>query len=188
MRKVLMIAFASAVVLGGCDQVGGHGQREDGAGNAAAPADAAGDAAAVRAADEQLLAAFQARDAAAAAALYTEDASVMIGNRPVVTGREAIRRMVEQDLQDPNFTISFTGADSVASGDLGYTRGTYTVTFTHPQTRARGSESGSYVTIFRRQPDGSWKVAVDITSPTAAAAPAAGEGSTEPPQGNSSTG
>jgi ketosteroid isomerase-like protein len=49
-----------------------------------------------------------------------------------------------------------TEGDIAASGDLGYTIGRWEF------TGAEGSARGSYVTIWRRQPDGSWKVVVDI--------------------------
>lgn len=48
-----------------------------------------------------------------------------------------------------------------ASGDLGYTLGSYAITGTGAQagdTVARGH----YVTVWQKQQDGSWKIAVDI--------------------------
>ena len=48
-----------------------------------------------------------------------------------------------------------------ASGDLGYTLGRYAIVGTAGQagdTIARGH----YVTVWQKQPDGSWKIAVDI--------------------------
>ena len=48
-----------------------------------------------------------------------------------------------------------------ASGDLGYTLGRYAITGEGEQagdTVARGH----YVTVWQKQPDGSWKIAVDI--------------------------
>ena len=60
-------------------------------------------------------------------------------------------------------TISWTPdfADVAASGDLGYTLGHYVVTVPAPKGGTSKREKGNYVTLWRRQPDGSWKVVVD---------------------------
>lgn len=47
-------------------------------------------------------------------------------------------------------------------GDLGFTLGTYVLASKHSSEH----ESGSYCTIWRAQPDGSWKVVFDIGSRT----------------------
>jgi hypothetical protein len=55
-------------------------------------------------------------------------------------------------------------AEVAASGDLGYTVGTYqrdAVDSTGVRTRVRGG----YIRIWRRQPDGSWKVEVTSDTP-----------------------
>ena len=46
------------------------------------------------------------------------------------------------------------------SGDLGYTFGTYSRTFTGPDG-AENRQAGRYLSVWRRQPDGSWKVVAD---------------------------
>ena len=50
-------------------------------------------------------------------------------------------------------------ADIAAAGDLGYTTGPWEVRRT-PQDQPAGF--GHYVTLWRKQPDGSWKLALDI--------------------------
>ena len=54
-------------------------------------------------------------------------------------------------------------ADLAASGDLGWTTGPW-------QLRQEGADGpiasrGRYVSIWRRQPDGSWKVVMDLGNP-----------------------
>ena len=52
-------------------------------------------------------------------------------------------------------------AVAAASGDLGYTLGSYAIVGEGERstdTIARGH----YVTVWQKQPDGSWKIAVDI--------------------------
>jgi len=50
------------------------------------------------------------------------------------------------------------------SGDLGITRGPYTVTVTAKDGTTRVSK-GTFMSIWRRQPDGSWKIIFDGGSP-----------------------
>ena len=63
-----------------------------------------------------------------------------------------------------------------ASGDLGYTTGPYEVRGTGPDRALE--EQGYYVTIWRKQADGGWKVAVDqgVATPPPAGADAAALG------------
>ena len=76
-------------------------------------------------------------------------------------------------------------ADVSAAGDLGYTTGPYTVTDNSPEKRP--VRHGYYFSIWKKQPDGNWKVAVDLgtQNPTPAAtepafhAPRAGRSKTD---------
>ena len=55
-----------------------------------------------------------------------------------------------------------TSAEVSASGDLAYTIGRWEVLTTDDSGSENSGGTGNYVTIWRRQADGSWKVAVDI--------------------------
>lgn len=145
--------------------------REAGANNAAGAQRGEDAKAAVEQAEEAVLAAFQAKDAERLATHYTEDATVMMAGQAPASGRQAIAESLGGFMKDPNFSIDFTNdATQVAgSGDLAYTRGSYTVSYTHPQTKQKTSERGSYVSVFKRGADGQWKVVEDIASPGAAA-------------------
>jgi ketosteroid isomerase-like protein len=50
------------------------------------------------------------------------------------------------------------------SGDLGYIWGFYTATTIDPNSRASIVKKGSYLTVYKKQPGGSWKIAVDINN------------------------
>ena len=52
-------------------------------------------------------------------------------------------------------------AEVSSSRDFGYTWGIYTVERASPEGKIR-LESGKYLNVWRKQPDGSWKVLVDI--------------------------
>jgi ketosteroid isomerase-like protein len=49
-------------------------------------------------------------------------------------------------------------ADVAASGDLGYTYGPWTG---HPNKKAPAEFGGHYITVWSKQSDGSWKIAID---------------------------
>jgi uncharacterized protein (TIGR02246 family) len=129
----------------------------------------------IRTSERQMLADFRSRDANKVAAHYADDAVVMITNRPSMIGREAITQGMAQSIADPAFALDFANqkTEVAASGDLAYSRGTYTVSYTHPESKSSVTEKGNYVNIYKLQADGSWKIVEDLTSPMTAAAPSA---------------
>jgi uncharacterized protein (TIGR02246 family) len=98
------------------------------------------------------------------AAHYSDDGSVLLPNEPIVTGKDNILAAVKPMMADPNFALQFqpTKADVAKSGELGYTQGTYTMTMTDPKTKQPMTDKGKYVTVYRKQADGSWKAVSDI--------------------------
>jgi len=94
---------------------------------------------------------------------YTDDASVLIPETPIFTGKEAIRGGLKPMLSDPNFAVTFaaTKVDVAKSGDLGYTQGPFSMTTSDPKTKAPVTEKGKYLTVYKKQTDGSWKAVED---------------------------
>ena len=90
---------------------------------------------------------------------------------PALRGTDAIRKTFSEMTAAPGFALSWTPtrADVAASGDLGTTVGTYEMSM------AGSSEKGKYVTVWRKQADGSWKVVDDIFNADAPTQPSAGE-------------
>lgn len=90
-----------------------------------------------------------------------EDAVELPNGESAVKGREAIRKSFGNWTPGMSLNWKSTGSDMAASGDLGYTYGEYTFKSKdkdgHPVVRY-----GKYVTIWKKQKDGSWKVAVDM--------------------------
>ena len=80
-----------------------------------------------------------------------------------VSGRAAIREAMASAFKNPGFTLRWKplGADVSRSGDLGYTYGTYVARGPGPQGQIV-ERHGKYVSVWKRQADGSWKVVVDI--------------------------
>jgi ketosteroid isomerase-like protein len=98
------------------------------------------------------------------------------------TGKLAFREGWAKGFADPNWTITWAPlyAEAAQSADLGYTTGSFEI---HDKSSDGNPvvRKGSYVTIWRKQPDGAWKVALDIGSfvPPKPATPAQSTGGTQ---------
>lgn len=114
-------------------------------------------------------------DAGKIVAHYAPDAVVMDPGEATLTGIEAIRADIQKTIDDPAFALTFSSdkVDVAASGDLAASRGVFTETTTDPATKAAAKVSGTFVTVYKPQPDGTWKAVWDITAPGAPAAKAA---------------
>jgi len=108
-----------------------------------------------------------ARDAEKFASFYAPDASFYAPGMPVVKGREAIRETFKQVASAPGFDLKWTVRRSEvgAAGDVAYLTGNYELTATD------GGEKGKYVTVWRKQADGAWRVVEDIFNPDETPAP-----------------
>lgn len=101
-------------------------------------------------------AALNAKDAKAAAALYTEDAVVIPPGEQVVQGREAIEKYWRDAIESGGVRdVSVETTDALSSGSLGYEIGSYVLTVNGPDGDAV-IEKGRYIELLRRQPDGRW--------------------------------
>lgn len=165
MRKLMVPGFiAFTVVLFACDRVASKHDE----------ADPAADAEAVRKVESETMAAFDAKDADKLASYYADDAVLAVPGRDQAEGRAAYLAAMKEDFADPAFNVDFSSDKVEASGDLAYSRGRYTVTFTNPQTKQPETGTGTYVTLFKRQADGGWKIVADVIHAGAAHAPAEG--------------
>jgi ketosteroid isomerase-like protein len=96
------------------------------------------------------------------ASFLEEDVTTIRPNSPVLKGKIALVERWTALLRDPASTITWKPLRAVisSSGDLGFTVGSYEVTKDNGHGR-QAAGSGKYVTIWRKQPDGSWKVTFD---------------------------
>jgi ketosteroid isomerase-like protein len=130
---------------------------------AAAQTKASAAEASIREADQQWLKVFAAKDLDKSVAYCVDDASAMSQNTPIATGKEAIRNLFSGFFALPNLKISWqpNRIEVAKSGELGYTSGSYHMTFNDPSGKQL-SETGKYVTVWRKQSSGGWKVVLDI--------------------------
>jgi len=134
------------------------------------------DVAAIRAAEAEWNQDYVARDVSKLMAHYSDDAVLMAPGMDTMAGKGAIQTMMQRMVSDPAMQLKFeaTVVDVAKSGDLGYTQGTYTMAMTDPATKQVMHDHGSYVTVFRKGTDGSWKAVSDIA--TSAVPPSATAG------------
>jgi uncharacterized protein (TIGR02246 family) len=127
--------------------------------------------AAIRAADAQWAQAASAKDLERTLSFYADDAVLPWPNAPAATGKGAIRAIWAAEFKDPAYSLSWRAEEVVvaSSGDLAYSRGSYDATYTPGEHAVR--ERGKYLAIWKKQPGGTWKVAVDMYNPDAPAVP-----------------
>ena len=118
---------------------------------------------ALRSTDAALTEAVTKKDLERIVAFYASDASILPVAQPIVTGGHAIREEWGHILSIPGYqsTTTTTVVEVSRAGDLGYTQGTYSTTFDLIDGTT-GAEHGKWVSIWKKQTDGAWKVAVEI--------------------------
>ena len=91
---------------------------------------------------------------------WADDAIFMPDDAPAARG-DSIRTTWDQLISMPGFNLEWraTSAQGAEAGDIGYTIGTYELTV--EQDGAPMVTIGKYVTLWKKQADGSWKVVVD---------------------------
>jgi len=114
---------------------------------------------AIETANTGFIAALKAGDAVKAAAIYTDDAVVYAPGAPAMRGREAIAAGFGGWLSQDNVTqFTLNSEEVVVSGDYAFESGTYTMA-TQPKSGGDAqTDSGKYLTVWKRQSDGSWKL------------------------------
>jgi len=116
--------------------------------------------AALKQADQDWSKAAQARNVDQFMSFIADDAYACGLDGKWAHGKAAIQNEWKQMLSDQTFKLSWTADSAEVSkdGNLGYTRGTF-----------QGSQgdkpfSGGYTTVWKKDKDGKWRVAVDIAS------------------------
>jgi uncharacterized protein (TIGR02246 family) len=94
--------------------------------------------------------------------LWTDDGIQMYPGAPSRVGKEQIRAGMKPAFDQFILKIAITSEmEAKVSGNLGFARGTYTLSMV---PKAGGEETkfdGKYLTILEKQRDGSWKIARD---------------------------
>jgi len=114
----------------------------------------------VEIAEEQ---AWSSKDVDKTLSFYADDATLLYPNMPAIVGKDSIRAYMKASFADPALTVQYqiTGVEVAQSGDLGYTQGTETYTMTDPKIGKPMSDRCKWLTVRKKQADGSWKIEQD---------------------------
>src|ERR1700732_3239324 len=128
---------------------------------------------------DALLAADRAFDAATAerkidgfSSFLADNAATLRADQPVLRGKAALQQDWKALLENKSTSLRWQpiSAEISKSGDLGYTVGSYTITRMDEKGDAIVG-TGKYLTVWRLQKDGSWKVEFDTGVPDTSPAP-----------------
>jgi len=123
-----------------------------------------------KAADEAAIAEFNKRylgaindgDIATLSSLTTEDHMMIMPGRPPLVGKKANDEANGRVFQMFDIDETWTPQETVIDGDLAYQRGTFTVEATPKAGGDKTRTTGTFLRIYRRQPDGSWRMTRDM--------------------------
>ncbi len=129
--------------------------------------------AAIESANQRAAAGMVAGDVAASVSNYSDDAVSMLPGMPMMTGRPAIEAGIKSmfDMMKVN-AATFTTTDVLVRGDLAVETGTYDMTTTMPGGKPM-ADKGKFMTLWKRQSDGTWKAFRDINNSDGPPPPAA---------------
>jgi uncharacterized protein (TIGR02246 family) len=162
--KSAALLGAAAVLLsaGGCEKSGHRG----GAANIR-EADIAAIKDAIQADQDKWNEEYHAKpkNAEALAAHYAPDAYIVPAGMNPVSGKWNIRSLIGALARDPSLDMTFAPdrIEVAASGDLALARGRFADRYTDPKTNEVKSEAGTYINVYKKQDDGSWKVIEDLS-------------------------
>ena len=112
---------------------------------------------------------YQARDVDKAVAHYASDAAVANPGMALASDEVSRKMAITQFLSDPSMKVTFASDKTLVakSGELAYTRGHYAIDSVDPKTKKPRTDTGSYLTVWQKQSDGSWKAVEDFVTPGA---------------------
>jgi uncharacterized protein (TIGR02246 family) len=113
--------------------------------------------------------ALTAHDAAAAANLYAEDASLLPPNEPIVKGRANIQKYWQAGIDAGIVDASVQTIDAKSHGDLGYEIGRFEMQI-KDSTGNITVEKGKFTEILKRNAEGKWMSIYGMWSTDAPAA------------------
>jgi ketosteroid isomerase-like protein len=120
------------------------------------------DEAALRAAIESFDQATSAMDWDAVMEIMTEDFLQMPPNESVIEGRSAWRANVDSSRVTEKLEYDTEVIRVEGRGDLAFVYGTYSGKDVMEGVEELDEYAGSWLSIYRKQPDGSWLIAIDI--------------------------
>ena len=100
-------------------------------------------------------------DAAALAALYTDEAKLLPPNSETIVGRQGIEAFWGGGIQMGIKDVVLTTVDVIEMGEMVCEIGEYKLTI-QPEGMDAMEDNGKYLVIWKKAMDGSWKLHIDI--------------------------
>ncbi len=97
---------------------------------------------------------------------YAADAAFLQPNGDRITGSAALRTLFTNIMAAFNSELTLHSQNLEASGDLAYDSGDFVETLTAIATGAKIDTKGSYIVIYKRQPNGSWRIVQQVFTGT----------------------
>jgi ketosteroid isomerase-like protein len=160
MKKMTLVTLALTSLVAGVSLVGCA---------ASAARSTAADEAAIADFNRRYLGAINDGDAATLASLTTENHIAISPGRPPLTGKKNNIDVMARAFERVKIDETWTPLETVISGDLAYQRGTYTVASTPKGGGTTTHVSGNFLRIYRKQPNGEWRMTVDTFNSVPAA-------------------
>jgi ketosteroid isomerase-like protein len=102
------------------------------------------------------------KDVDAVAGFMTADGATLPPNEPIAKGMDAVKKgwAAILSLKDVQISWQPTSVQVADSGEIGYTSGTYSLSFTDPKG-AKVNDTGKYLEVWKKV-DGKWKCHLDM--------------------------
>lgn len=91
-------------------------------------------------------------------ARYSDDADFLQPDGTHIHGTAALQELFEKVTAQFDSDLHFTSRIAESSNGLAYDSGTYTETLTVRTTGQKIDSAGDYLTVYRRTPDGRWRI------------------------------
>jgi ketosteroid isomerase-like protein len=98
--------------------------------------------------------------------LYAPDAAFLRPTGERITGSAALRTLFQTIMATFNSDLTLHSQNFETSGALAYDSGDFQETLTTIATGAKITAKGSYIIIFKRQPNGSWQIVQHVWTGT----------------------
>jgi uncharacterized protein (TIGR02246 family) len=103
------------------------------------------------------------RDLEKTVSFYAEDASYLPPGKPIIIGKDAIRKAWTNFMAIPgiNLKTTTTKVDIARSGDLAYEIGAWDMDMSDKDGKPVNSK-GKYAVVWKKQSNGDWKAVLDM--------------------------
>lgn len=163
MRPTILVV-AYLVVTAGCAQKPAATPADSSVQQAGTVNDVASVQRAIDSADARFSAALMKGDTAGISSVYADDAVILPPNMKAARGRAGMSQMNAAMLANVSYpAVSVKSEDLIVSGDYGIETGVYRMTI-QPKAGKSTEDVGKFISIWKKQPDGSWKMIRDMFS------------------------